>query len=191
MQVQVKEDDRVYNDHTPTRAEVEAVLKHCKDGTYRALLLMYCTGGRHAEITGLTWDRVNLQARTATLKGKTGKRTVPLPTQALEELLTTPEEQRVGRVMGPRPVGEQIKSACARAGVPEFTPHGVRRLVVDLLYGSTDPGTASKLLGHSPLVAMKHYRRAKASDLRGAVAAAKLGPIGAGEVVDGPWSRDA
>ena len=71
-----------------------------------------------------------------------------------------------------------LKPACAKAGVRRFTPHGVRRMVVDELQNAgVDVGTAQNLSGHSPEVMLKHYRGVTAQDLKRGVKTAGLGTV--------------
>lgn len=57
---------------------------------------------------------------------------------------------------------DRIARACERAGVPVFTPHGLRRLADDMLYeAGVDPGITSKTLGQSPEVALRSYRQVR------------------------------
>lgn len=54
----------------------------------------------------------------------------------------------------------------------------------DLLYGGgCDIGTAAAFLGHSPAVALRHYRRAKPADLRAAAERAGLGRVPGGRIL--------
>ena len=73
-----------------------------------------------------------------------------------------------------------------------FTPHGLRRLVVDrLARAGVDVGTAAALLGHSPTVMLQHYRAVNDGDRRRAVAQARLGMLDGERVVEGPWPGTA
>ena len=150
------------------------------------------TGARRGELAGATWADVDLAARTWTLAGKTGPRTIPIVREAWAVL----QRRAAG---GPDPA-DYVLGVCPGtvrsdlyrgilAGVSAtkqqpWTPHGLRRAAVDRLYGSgADPGLAAALLGHSPEVALRHYRRPSLEDLRAALEGARLGHLPAGQVV--------
>ena len=77
-----------------------------------------------------------------------------------------------------------LRLACEAAGVPRFTPYGLRRAAVDAMArAGVDVGTAAAITGHSPEVMLKHYRTVSEADRRAAVEKAGLGVIPAGEVV--------
>jgi integrase len=70
----------------------------------------------------------------------------------------------------------QISRACARAGVPEFTPHGLRRMAVDrMARAGVEPSVAASITGHDPNVMLKHYRVVSDDDLRLVAQQADLG----------------
>jgi len=167
---------------TPDEDEVWQVLDKLEGWQRRTLILLNGTGGRLGEVASLAWDRVDLEARRATLVGKTGTRTVPLPDTVIEELGRTPESERTGKVI-PRStrrimlIGKLVlKDVCEELGIEYFTARGVRRKACDQLYRSgTDVATAAKYLGHSPQVALAHYRAANELDLRNALNKSGLG----------------
>ena len=71
---------------------------------------------------------------------------------------------------------EQLTHACRRAGVPRFTPHGLRRMVVNrILRAGADITAAAELMGHSPSVMLSYYRRVSSEDRAAGVAQAGLG----------------
>ncbi|MFH1468530.1 MAG: tyrosine-type recombinase/integrase [Pseudomonadota bacterium] len=191
-------DPEVYvnNHYNPTQAEVRAVLAHL-DGDYRLAVEQYAwNGARLREISEkLTLADVDLDAQTLTLHGKRGKvRTVPIHPQHLawmterkragapgDLLLEAPPEEIALRVTGRRHIYAstmrlKLAAACDAAGVPHFTAQGVRRYVDDLLYGGhNDPSTSGDLLGHSPEVSLRAYRKVRASEKRSAMRRAGLG----------------
>jgi integrase/recombinase XerC len=152
-----------------------------------ALLLLYATGARLGEVGALRWEDVDLVAGPVHLHGKTGGRTVPLHPQVLAAIEAAP--RRGIFVLGIEPITihglrYHLDSACYRAKVPRWTPHGLRRLACDTLYrAGVDVGTAAAVLGHSPQVALRYYRRASDADMREAVARARLGVLPAGDVI--------
>jgi integrase len=181
----------VRNRYTPSAAEVLAVLEHARYPWVRlALVLLYATGARVGEIEALRWQDVDLRRATVRLDGKTGPRDVPVSADVVRELGTLDSSDAEARVLSiavstlRSSLHAEIAHACTAAGVRSWSPHALRRLATDTLYdGRTDVGAAAALLGHSPLVALKHYRRAKPDILRQAIEAAGLGRIPEGRVV--------
>ena len=71
-----------------------------------------------------------------------------------------------------------LRQACAAAGVPRFTPYGLRRAAVDAMArAGVDPATAASITGHSVSVMLTAYRTVSEDDRRRAVAAAGLGRL--------------
>jgi integrase len=188
--------ERRYNHRTPTRGDVAKVLEELDGWQRLAVLLLYATGARPGEVTHLTWDDLDLERGLVHLgrhdgARKTGERTVPLSASVLEELEAWGQGERQGYVLRDEPdtarsvLGYYVKQACKRAGIEHWTPMGLRRLAEDELYRRVgDPSAAALFLGHSPEMAMRHYRRATVTDLREAMRAAELGKVPAGEVID-------
>ncbi len=173
---------------TPTPGQVAEVIRHLAGWRRVLALLAFSTGARIGELARLRWGDVDLEAGAATLTGKTGTRTIPLPQAALDVLEGLPHG--AGYVLGVEPrtaaegLREALRDACDEAEVPRWTPHGCRRAATDALYRSgVDVGTAAAYLGHSPQVALRYYRRASADDLRSAITRARLGVLPEGRVV--------
>ena len=75
-------------------------------------------------------------------------------------------------------IGRRLRRACKAAGVAEFSPHGLRRMVVGrLLRAHVDPGTAATLTGHTVEVMLKFYQEVSDEDRRSAAAQANLGSL--------------
>ncbi len=115
-----------------------------------------------------------------TVEGKQGLRTIPLDdalVRALQEYGLGPPGSRVLRCAysTARSIYDRLKAACRRAGVQRFAPGALRRLAVDSLYESAaDPAVAGAVVGHSPVVAMRHYRQVQAKKSRAAMENARL-----------------
>lgn len=178
---------------TPTPEHVRAVAARLTGWARVAFLVQYATGARTGEVAALTWEAVDLEAGTVRLCGKTGPRVVPLAVEALEALKTLPRDGG-GPFWGVRRdtvrlgLGGHITRACREAGIPGFPPYGLRRAAVDrFARAGVDIGTAAAFLGHSPMIMLQHYRRVSLDDMRGAVAAARLGALDGGQVV--PFNR--
>lgn len=174
---------------TPTPEHVRAVAGRLTGWVRVAFLLQYATGARTGEVASLLWSAVDLEAGTVCLNGKTGARVVPLASEALEALANLPRGGD-GPVLGVSrhtvriALPKNVARACREAGIPEFPPYGLRRAAVDrFARAGVDIGTAAAFLGHSPTVMLQHYRRVSLDDMRGAVAAARLGALDGGQVV--------
>ena len=77
-----------------------------------------------------------------------------------------------------------LKRACATAGVPRFSPNGLRRAATDAYArAGVDPAVAAAQSGHSIQVMMKHYRQVTTDDQRTAVERASLGVIPEGKII--------
>ena len=62
------------------------------------------------------------------------------------------------------------------AGVPKFTPHGLRRMAVDrMARAGVEPSVAASITGHDPNVMLQHYRAVSDDDLRLVAQRADLG----------------
>ena len=175
----------VRNHHTPDAGDVWKVLDLLEGWPKMAVRLIYATGARVGEIAVLRWRDVDLSRKTLQLRGKTGVRLIPMSTELVGAFSAWPTGDADDFVLG---VSENmvrshlntryLVEACAQANVPRFTPHGLRRAAVDaLLRAGVDVGTAAAILGHSPQVMLKYYRRATMDDQRKALEAAKLGSI--------------
>lgn len=173
----------------PTDGEVEAVLGQLQGASRLHLLLLWSTGCRIGEVGGLRWGDVFERDGVTWIRvvGKRRMREVPLPPRAAAEL----RAWAVGRqrdaetmILGRNQASAKtmLHTHLTRLGVA-WDPHDLRRAVVDRLYrAGVDVGTAAALVGHSPQVALRHYRQASEDDLLGAMRSARLGGSG-GEAV--------
>lgn len=153
--------------------------------------LMAGTGCRIDEIASLTWERIDLDRKVIRIDhGKTPREILLAP--ATVELLRDlrPEVAR-GRIL---PVTRQTVISgfndalreldWAALGMPHFSSHAIRRLVIDIYYaGGADIGVVAAQLGQSPQVALKYYRQATAEQRARAVALAGLGERAEAKVV--------
>lgn len=172
--------------HTPTPAEVSATLQRIEGWPGLLLAIAFSTGGRIGELLGLDWADLDLRAETVRLSGKTGPRVVPLAGAGLRAARGWPPAQRAGLLRGgaeaqstnaaEKVLRYRLAAACAAAGVPGFTIHGLRRLAVDqMLRSGVEIGTAATITGHSAAVMLAHYRQVTSDDQAAAVAQAQLG----------------
>lgn len=164
------------NMHTPSIEDVTAIINYLAATrgwtcwSVVALVILRETGLRVGECKSLCWNSLDMQYRKMSVYGKMGFRVVPI-SDGLHEYLTRlrlkrcaePATQSVVRehVLGRSDLGTRIIMAAGAIGVRAFSPQGVRRAVVQALYrNGADPGIAAALMGHSPEVALKHYRQA-------------------------------
>ncbi len=170
------------NRTTPTREQVAAVLAELKGWARLAVVLLACTGCRKGEVLSLTWADVDLDGETLTVRGKVGRRCVPLGGAAVEALADA--RAALDIAAGPVFAGSKhtttaidlpVARACERAGVPVFAVGALRRYAVRELYrAGVDPAVAASVVGHSPAVAMAHYRQVSEEERAEAVARARL-----------------
>ena len=153
----------------------------------RALLeLLYGTGARISEASGLDVDDVDTGERVVRLLGKGGKeRLVPLGSyaaSALEAWLVRgrPETARRGRgtpavflgVRGARLSRQSawavLRSAAERAGLDgHLSPHTLRHsFATHLLEGGADVRVVQELLGHASVTTTQVYTRVTVQQLR-------------------------
>ncbi|MEO0601122.1 MAG: tyrosine-type recombinase/integrase [Myxococcota bacterium] len=172
--------------HTPTEAHVRLVAARLREDksprwVLALLRLLWATGARVSEITKLRWRAIGPEELV--LPGK-GGRPRPFPrTEAVDAVLAELEEAEP-EDFGLAPDYARTRflyfvgRACKAIDVPRFTPHGIRRAVEDRL---ADRGVTIKdyadLLGHSPAVALQHYRRSTAATRRRTAAQAALGAL--------------
>lgn len=178
------------NHTTPKPSEVARVLDEMPPDDFRlAFLVIARTGARVGEVLRLRACDVDRHTGRVTFgqvegAAKTGVRTFPLDAATLAELAARPRKGVVplfdfGEITRPiQALERRIARACEVAGVPRFTPHGLRRMVVSrLMRAQVDPGTAASLTGHSVQVMLRHYQQVTEADLRDAVARAGLGDL--------------
>lgn len=154
----------------------------------RAILeLLYATGARVGELTGLDVDDVDLPGQVARVLGKGNKeRTVPFGTPAAEAVRTWLEEGRPrlvtadsgpalflgrrGRRVDQRQVRTVVHDLLAHVpDAADLGPHGLRHsAATHLLEGGADLRTVQELLGHSSLATTQIYTHVSVDRLRSA-----------------------
>lgn len=179
--------------YTPTPTETAAVMREL-DGWARLALLLYAgTGARLDEVASLTWGAVDWTAETLTVHGKMGSRVVPVEPPVLRALRDAGPGDPAARILScahstARAIYDRLEVACRAAGVPRFAPGGLRRAAVVALYRTGDPSIAGAIIGHSPTVAMRHYREVSGDEKAKAMRSARLGhlPDPDGQVIELP-----
>ena len=146
--------------------------------------LLYATGVRVGEATGLDIDDVDLGERLLRVMGKGAKeRTVPFGVPAARALeawlgrgrprLATPDSGAAlllgsrGRRADPRQLRAVVHRAAARAGVEDIAPHALRHTTAThLLQGGSDLRAVQEMLGHASLATTQRYTHVSADRLR-------------------------
>lgn len=145
------------------------------------LELIYATGIRVSEACSLTTSSVDAAALTVRVLGKGDKeRTVPFGVPARDALDQWTVRARPSLAVGtdalfvgakggpidPRVVRAMIHRMCARAGVRDIAPHGLRHsAATHLLQGGADLRAVQEILGHSSLATTQRYTHVDAGRL--------------------------
>lgn len=145
------------------------------------LELIYATGIRVSEACSLTTSSIDPAALTVRVVGKGDKeRTVPFGVPARDALDQWTVRARPSLAVGtdalfvgakggpidPRVVRTMIHRMCARAGVRDIAPHGLRHsAATHLLQGGADLRAVQEILGHSSLATTQRYTHVDAGRL--------------------------
>lgn len=175
----------VYEDYTPTWAEVRRLVEVAPDTPEgRALLLLTWTGMRLAEavggegLPGVRTEDLRLEEGHIHLVGKGRRpRRVPVGPHARAKLAEWSAEAETGAtVLGTyaRKVQRLLKNLCGEAGIPRCTPHALRRAVVMRLLERGDVKQVALITGHSVSQLLDAYARPTDTSLARLVAAADL-----------------
>lgn len=169
--------------------EVAAVASDDQDAMHlrdrAALELLYASGIRVGELTGLDLDDVDLDAGLVRVMGKGSKeRTVPFGGPAREALsawLTVGRPQvtgadsgaalflgRRGRRADPRQIRAALHALLSHVpDAPDLSPHGLRHsAATHLLEGGADLRLVQELLGHASLATTQIYTHVSVDRLR-------------------------
>ena len=147
--------------------------------------LLYATGIRVGELTGVDVADVDLAELTVRVVGKGDKeRVVPFGIPAMRALVAwldggreacAPRDTRalfIGRRGGrvdQRQVRDVIHTLATLAGVPDIAPHALRHTAAThLLQGGSDLRTVQEVLGHASLTTTQRYTHVTADRLRSA-----------------------
>lgn len=171
---------------TPTREEWNRVLEHLGGWARDLLATQGLLGCRIGALVKLRHQDVDLARGTVTLRNKGKVRTIPLPPEAkvilsrLSRADAAPESRVFNGAMASTmraTVGKvHLAPACNAAGVPYFTPHGLRRMVErELALAGVPIQTFAAILGHSPQVALSAYSAVREEDMSAAFNRAGIG----------------
>lgn len=147
--------------------------------------LLYATGIRVGELTGVDVDDLDLAELTVRVMGKGSKeRVVPFGIPAMTALSAWLDTGRMacaprdphalfvgrrGARVDQRQVREVIHTLAAVAGVPDIAPHALRHTAAThLLQGGSDLRTVQEVLGHASLNTTQRYTHVTADRLRSA-----------------------
>lgn len=194
--------------YTPTTEELLAVLEQVRRPNkrggarpawhWRIVYLYWATGCRRGELAGLTWGDIDLDRRRLHVVGKMGPRVVQLHPAVAREIGTWERGEAAERVWPVADVTigtslrDAIHAACDRAKVPRFSVQALRRLAVDTLYGTVGVDEAAALIGHSPTVALRNYRRVREATQQDALLRSGLGVLPGDEdnVIEGRFGGE-
>lgn len=172
--------------YTPTTTEILAVHRwisdHKSEWIGLAYLVQASTGARIREVATLNWGGVDFERGVLILNGKTGRREVPLPVEdplwgRLRDWQCTNPLRLWPGVLGTTVEGinNAIRAATEALGQAHWTSHGLRRAAIERLMASgVDPGTASRITGHSVNVMLSIYHQPRLEERREAMASIAL-----------------
>ena len=161
-----KEGDSLQREQLPTWFEAVRKIPNPVISAYLQGLLL--TGARREELAGLTWEDVDFQWRSITIRDKVeGLRVVPLTPYLAHLLNHLPRRNQWvfsspgaadGKIAEPRIAHNK---ALEVAGLPHVSLHGLRRSFGTLCEWVEMPaGISAQIMGHKPsAIAEKHYRR--------------------------------
>lgn len=153
------------------------------------LELLYATGMRVAELTGLNIHDIDFSQHTVRVTGKGNKqRVIPFGIPAAHALAAWLESGRAavlekasdasiyesavflgvhGRRIGQRQVRELVHRYAAESQVPDISPHALRHsAATHLLNGGADMREVQELLGHASLSTTQRYTHVSIEQLK-------------------------
>lgn len=154
--------------------EVELLMRDAGPRMTATIALMYEAGLRCDEVARLTWDDVDLTARTMIVRGKGDRdRMVGLPNRLVMALAAL--DETTGAVIAPAAtagaISQRVRSHMRRRGVTG-SAHRLRHSYATRLYAATQDITAVQIaLGHALLTTTQVYT---AVDPARAVRAARM-----------------
>lgn len=164
-------------DRLCSRAEYER-LRDAAEGDLRAIIVMgYWLGMRLGEISGLAWNRVDLERGTLRLRASATKegaaKPLPLPTEAVKELKALPRNIS-GRVFRHtvQTYSRKFAELCGELKIEELRFHDLRHTAVTrMLEAGVDLRTIQAFTGHKTLLMVKRYAKVTETRMRDAMSA--------------------
>lgn len=125
------------------------------------------TAMRAGEIAGLTWDKVDIDKRTAKLiETKNGlKRDVPLSTEAIRIINQMGRETENIFGLTTRQIDVNFRRAKSRAMVDDLHFHDTRHLAITRLSKKLDVLSLARIVGHKDLRQLQVYFNMSAEDM--------------------------
>lgn len=133
-----------------------------------ALLLALETALRASELTGLTWDRVDLDRRVARLSAATKSghaRDVPLSTEAARLFKLLSRDSATVLALQPRQVDALFRKARDRAGVADLHFHDSRHTAITRLAQRLHVLDLARMVGHRDLKQLQTYYNPRPEEL--------------------------
>lgn len=158
----IEEDDLTAFGRALVEMESEGKVSPWAANLFRLSLIC---GLRPGEVRSLTWERVNIPRRKATVIGKTGEREIDLTDAAIQILTATPRTQGCEYVFAGRRYGQPLvaihkilKSIQERAGIDRFRPYDLRHsAATGALAAGADVRAVQALMGHADLQTTAGY----------------------------------
>ena len=130
--------------------------------------LALTTGGRYAEVMGLTWRNVSIKRETVTFRNTKNKdsRTVPLVEPALSAVADLYKDRRKDSELlfpwskpnQPKDIRKGWNNALREAGIEDFKFHDLRHTCASYLaMNGARPSELAAVLGHKTLAMVKRY----------------------------------
>lgn len=144
-----------------TREQFQSLLDELPERYRAAVSFAVLTGLRKANVLGLDWSAVNLDAGTLIVSAddfKTGQRQV-LPINSAAKAILASQKGREGLVFGLKRINRPTwQAACKRAGVPGFRFHDLRHTWASWhAMAGTDMQVLQRLGGWSSPAMLKRY----------------------------------
>jgi integrase len=162
--------------------EIDLLLEHASDHLKPILILALNTGMRRGEILNLTWEQVDFDLRTITVRHAKNKEFRKIPMN--DELTKTLDKIKImnnqkgyvfchsdGKSFGTiRTAFENLRRKLKRMGVPHFRFHDLRHTFAShLVMSGADIVVVKELLGHKSLSMTMRYSHLSQEHKRNAV----------------------
>ena len=167
-----EDNEAVTPDKVYTKEELKKLIEATEPGTLERVIVMFpaLTGIRVGELTGATWEAIDLKAGKFEVKlnlqdndkgkekilkapkSKSGRRVIPLSKGLIQELrlwkLKCPQSERglvvvnaLGKPFHRKQISDVLDAAIEKAKIKRLTPHGLRHTFCSLLIADGIPVT--------------------------------------------------